>query len=431
MFDTVRRRQAPVAALLLTLGLAGCSAVAKQAIPAHCVSPSVPDTPRASKEPINFARLTQDPPQAYLVGPRDILGIYVEGVLGKVDEPPPVHFPEREEENLPPAIGYPIPVRDDGTISLPLVPPIRVGGLTLTQAEEDLRAAYTIRNHILQPGKERILVTVIRPRTSSVLVIREDSSSMSMGGAGGQSQGRIGQETLGSRKFGATYLVELPAYQNDVLHALSKAGGLPGLDARNELLILRGGFQNAEDRDRLLGAAKDRDAWQWVNNPNVKKIPLRVGPDDPPVQLTPADIILNTGDIVYIRSREAEVFYTGGLLSGGQFPIPRDYDLDVLGAMAMAGGGAASAPGSSRMGVGGSGSFNGALFPPTRVIVLRTVNGQQVPIKLDVTNAFLNSRERILIQPNDYILLEYTELELAMNTFLSAFQFNYLLNTVH
>jgi hypothetical protein len=35
----------------------------------------------------------------------------------------PVHFPEREAENLPPAVGFPIPVREDGTISLPLIPP--------------------------------------------------------------------------------------------------------------------------------------------------------------------------------------------------------------------------------------------------------------------------------------------------------------------
>ncbi len=53
----------------------------------------------------------------------------------------------------------------------------------------------------------------------------------------------------------------------------------------------------------------------------------------------PEDIILEEGDVVYIESRDAEVFYTGGLLPGGEFPIPRDYDLDVLGAMALAGTG--------------------------------------------------------------------------------------------
>lgn len=432
MGGTPRLRQGLVAALLLSLGLSGCSGVARQAIPANCVSPSLPETPRGSKEPINFIRLRQDPPSVYLLGPRDILGIYIEGVLGKRDEPPPVHFPEREAENLAPAIGYPIPVREDGTISLPLIRPIHVAGLTLAQVEEEIRVAYVVRQRILQPDAERILVTLIKPRTYSVLVIREDTGSPEQRTDWRQTQGRLGQVTLGTTKFGATHLVELPAYQNDVLHALSKAGGMPGLDANNELLILRGAFQSAEERDRFLSSAQDPAGWQamWDRNPNVKRIPLRVGPDDPPVHLTPNDIILNTGDIVYIKSREAEVFYTGGLLEGGQFPIPRDYDLDVLGAMAMAGGSVAIAPGSGGRGFGGGGGGAGGIFPPTRVIVLRTVNGQQVPIKLNLNQALLNPRERLLVQPNDYILLEYTELELFLNMALGSLQLNYFINNI-
>jgi len=397
------------------------------------VTPSLPETPRGSEEPINFIRLRQDPPPVYLVGPRDVLGIYIEGVLGKRDEPPPVHFPEREAENIPPAIGFPIPVREDGTISLPLIAPLRVAGLTLAQVEEEIRLSYVVRQRILQPNAERILVTLVRPRTYAVLVIREDTSLIEGGTTlGGRTQGRLGQATLGTTRFGATHLVELPAYQNDVLHALSKGGGLPGLDAENEILILRGGFQNAEQRDRLLGTTRDRDAWRaiWENNPNVMRIPLRVGPDDPPLRLTPNDIILNTGDIVYVRSRQAEVFYTGGLLPGGQFPIPRDYDLDVLGAMAMAGGSVATAPGTAGNTLTGGNRGVGGLFPPTRVIVLRTVNGQQVAIKLDLKRAMLNPRERLLVQPNDYILLEYTEMELFLNMLLGNVQFNYFLNNI-
>ena len=70
-------------------------------------------------------------------------------------------------------------------------------------------------------------------------------------------------------------------------------------------------------------------------------------------------MVLNDGDIVYIESRETEVFYTGGLLQGGEFPLPRDYDLDVLGAMAIAGQGAyGSAAGG---GGGGGGGLGGGL----------------------------------------------------------------------
>ena len=45
---------------------------------------------------------------------------HVEGVLGDRNQPLPIHlapqFQIREQRRLPPAIGYPIPVREDGTV---------------------------------------------------------------------------------------------------------------------------------------------------------------------------------------------------------------------------------------------------------------------------------------------------------------------------
>jgi protein involved in polysaccharide export with SLBB domain len=413
--------------VLLSVGLSGCSSLYRQAIPASCVSPSVPAAPRGGKAPIDFGLLAQDPPSVYLIGPRDVLGIYIEGILGGRGESPPVHFTQPGEENLPPSIGYPIPVREDGTISLPLVPPIRVAGLTMAQVEEEIRVAYMVQREILQPGTQRILVTLMKPRTYSVLVIREDTSMI--GGLPSQSeatQGLLGAATLGTTKFGATHLVELPAYQNDVLHALSKGGGLPGLDAVNEVMVLHGGFKTAEQRDRI----RNDPAWKanWENDPSVTKIPLRISSHDPPLQLTRQDILLDTGDIIYIKGREAEIFYTGGLLPGKQIPVPRDYDLDVLGAIAMAGGSVAAAPGGTGAQSINGGRGVGSIFPPTRVIVLRTIDGKQIPIKLSLKKALQDPDNRILIQPNDYILLEYTDMELVMNLVLSTVTLNYSLN---
>jgi len=417
MFQVSRHGTALLGMLFLTVGLTGCSTLYRRAVPASCVSPALPDSPRSSKEPINFVRLRQQPPPVYLIGPRDVLGIYIEGVLGKRDEAAPVHFPGPGEENLPPSIGYPIPVREDGTISLPLVVPIYVGGLTMAQVEEELRVAYMVRQKILRPGEHRMLVTLMKPRTYSVLVVREDRSEIGGLRSAEVTQGSLGAPTLGTTKFGATHLVELPAYQNDVLHALSKGGGLPGLDAVNEVLILRGGPNRMGQGGRI---PSDPNAWNVPveNNPNVTRIPLRLGPNDPPLQITEEDIILNMGDVVYIKSRQAELFYTGGMLKGGQHPIPRDYDLDVLGAIGMAGGAADSQQ--------GLGSF----YPPTRVIVARIIDGQQVPIRLNLKKALLDPSERILIQPNDYILLQYTEMELMVNMLLRSLRLSYSLNTI-
>jgi len=156
----------------------------------------------------------------------------------------------------------------------------------------------------------------------------------------------------------------------------------------------------------------------YVNgNPNIVRIPLRATPGQPLPELTQDDIILKDGDVVVVQSREAEVFYTGGLLNGGMYPIPRDFDLDVFSAMSLAGGSVAVAAG----GTSTRGSSIGNIIPPTRLLVIREINGYQRAIKIDMKRGLTDPSERILIQPNDLIMLEYTPTEVVMNMFLSTF----------
>jgi protein involved in polysaccharide export with SLBB domain len=416
----------------LALGMAllttsGCATM--KAIPAHRMPPSLLAVPRASKEPINFIRLRQDPPPVYQLGPRDILGIFIEGVLGQADQPPPVHFPDQQgaTSGTPPAIGFPIPIREDGTVSLPLVSPIRVSGLTLAQAESEIRRAYIPK--ILAPGRERIIVTLIRKRTYQILVIREDSGASAMSAEPGG---------VGLVKRGTARAIDLKAYENDVLHALTETGGLPGLDAKNEIKILRGAFADAKGRAALLEDLEDDNDLSGISpdNPNLVRIPLRRRPNDPPSQVSEEDIVLTNGDIVYIETREREVFYTGGLLQGREQLLPRDYDLDVLGAIALAGASVSSAVGSGgntgSFSSGGGGGFSSArgLVPPTEIIIVRKVKCDeceyQIPIKVNINRALTNPAERILIQPGDLILLQYTPIEMIANIALNNFNVSYL-----
>ena len=144
MSNTKRLALALLAAIVMTATLPGCMGV-----PARCLNePTIFDAPRSSQEPINFIRLRQDPPDVYVLGPNDILGIFIEGVLGNPDEAPPIHYPE-EGSNLPPAVGYPIPIREDGTLSLPLIDPIPVDGLSLAQAEHLIKKAFTVDKKII------------------------------------------------------------------------------------------------------------------------------------------------------------------------------------------------------------------------------------------------------------------------------------------
>jgi len=272
-------------------------------------------------------------------------------------------------------------------------------------------------------------VTLMKKRTYNVLVVREDTANAQhnyrarAGGQGGMFE---------PPRVGTTKSVELPAYENDVLHALAETGGLPGIDTKNQVKIMRGAFRSVQERDEFLRTLADPVAKAEVlaTGRKIQRIPLRTGPGDPALNLAPEDIILDSGDIVFIESRDEEVFYTGGLLSGGQYPLPRDVDLDVLGAIAMSGGSiAAAAGGSSTQGRGGfGGGSGGAIFPPTRVIVLRNVNGEQVPIKLNLKTAMLDPQERILVQPNDFIILEYTPVETVLNILTNNVVMSFNLN---
>jgi len=304
-----------------------------------------------------------------------------------------------------------------------------VRGLTLAQAEKKIRNAY-IRKKILKPDRERIIVTLMRPRTYHVLVVREDETTTAGNPFGGGNARNFAMAmAFGQTRRGMSYPLELKAYENDVLHALSDSGGLPGTDAKNEVIILRGAFTTDSERDQFTNGMQDPNyTEQLMARPNVIKIPLRIGPNDPIIELSEQDIILNAGDIVFVRSRESEVFYTGGLLPSGQWPLPRDYDIDVMQAMAIAGGSIGGSAGTIDNGLLRSGGSS-SIFPPTRVIILRELCGEQVPIEVNLRRAMLDSSERIRIQEGDFIVLEYTPLELLGNIIISNFRVNAFVNT--
>jgi hypothetical protein len=224
----------------------------------------------------------------------------------------------------------------------------------------------------------------------------------------------------------------LPAYENDVLHALAQTGGLPGLDAVNEVVIQRGYFQEGSDREMLLQELQAPHApGEAAGGKQTIRIPLRLRPGQMP-SMRPEDIILHTGDIVYIQAREAEYFYTGGLLPPGQFVVPRDYDLDVVQSISLVGGPMVSG-GLNPINLSGTFVQNGIGFPnPSLVSVIRrTPGGGQVAIRVDLNRALRDPRERILIQAKDVIILQQTPLEAVTQYFTVVFKFNFNWLAIH
>ena len=65
----------------------------------------------------------------------------------------------------------------------------------------------------------------------------------------------------------------------------------------------------------------------WNDPKNAELKALRSDPDT-----------LKSGDIVFVPSRDTDVYYTGGLMPPREVPLPRDNDIRVLEAILRVGG---------------------------------------------------------------------------------------------
>jgi protein involved in polysaccharide export with SLBB domain len=405
--------------LCLTLLAAGCASWTNpvaNGIPVRLLPTELLAESKESLETIPLTYLRRRPIDEYTLGPGDVLGIYIAGVLGEETQVPQVTFPQTA--NLPPAVGFPIPVREDGTISLPYIKAVDVRGLTTGEAEQRIVDAYTVDRQILQPDEARILLTVARPRQARILVLREDSP---------QGQRRtisrsifFGTTSLaGDTRRGTGAIIELPEVEADVLSALAQTGGLPGGDAANEVIIQRGyaGELSQQVMQRL--PQEYRQTFRsGSGEPRIVRIPLRMPPGTPP-GFTAEDVALQDGDIVFVDALDFEFYYTGGVLPSLEVPIPRDYDLDVVEAVSRIGGTIL------RGGINGN-NVNGLLVAngiggpnPSLLTVLRRLpDGSQVPIRVDLNEALRDPRENILVQAGDILILQETPGE-AFSRYLS------------
>jgi protein involved in polysaccharide export with SLBB domain len=430
-----------LAALLLASAAAasgGCAALTNptaDGVPVRHVPAEILGRPRADLRPIPLTLLRQPEPDAYLLDKGDVIAVIADGIItekgpGSVAAlQAPVKLPDERSNTA--AVGYPFPVDDDGTVSVIGLRSLPVRGLTVKQVEQLIRDEATgLRpgsKELINPAKRdefRCTVQLLQKRRYQVLVVREDTQPVPFG-LGGQQGG-----VTGGTKKGAGYTVSLQGYENDVLRALNAGGGPPGLDAKNEITILRGVYDPADPSgtNAALMAfkeqAKDKAANRKPSGPKLTRIPLRIYPEQP-LAISQEDIILRDGDVVYIEARDTEVYYTAGVMGAGQFQLPRDYDLDVLQALAQVRAPLVNGGFSQNLFVANAvGTGVGAPSPSLCTIVRTLPDGRTYPIRVDVNKAFRDSRERVLIQPGDFLVLQETPGESIARYFSQTLRFN-------
>jgi len=390
-----------IAVLLLVVAASGgCAALTNpvaDGVPVRRLPVEVLGRPKSDLRPIPLTLLRQKEPEPYLLDKGDVLAIIADEVIAPPSAQPPFRLPDAFNQQA--AVGYPIPVSEDGTISLPRLAPMNVKGKTVSQVETMIKDAVTGKKGGLDLVKNpRVTVQMLQKRRYQVTVVREDTVPVSF-------QTQLNNPVFGGTKKGSGFTISLQAGENDVLHALNATGGPPGLDAKNEVLVFRGQYDPADPATR------------------ATRIPLRIYPDQP-MTLREEDVILKEGDIVMIEARDTEVYYTAGLLGASQFPLPRDYDLDVIQAIAQVRGPLlnggftqnAFVPNSLASGVGAP--------SPSLVTILRQLpDRRQIPIRVDMNRAFIDPRERVLIQPGDIIVMQERPSEAIVRYFTQAIRF--------
>jgi protein involved in polysaccharide export with SLBB domain len=382
---------------LLASGCASWSNPLDLGIPVNRVPQEYLAIPKISYRNIPFTYLGQKDQKIHIVDVEDILGIFIEGILSEKGGVPPVRLPDKDSKT--PSVGYPFLVNDKGEITLPQIPPLNVKGKTIPEVRDIIIKTYVDRG-ILKQGAEpgtcaaQVLVTLMRPRQIRVQVIRQEPPV-----SGG----------FNSRR-GTAAVVDLPIYENDVLNAMTLTGGTPGLDAINEIIVQR----RNDDGDN--------------NPPKIFRIPLKLRDTDT-IPFKPEDVKLQKNDIIFIMSRDTEVYYTAGLIGQRQYALPRDLDLRVTDAIANAGGPMLNGLQNTSNLTGQIVSSGMGSPSPSRVTVLRKVQGGgQLPIivNLNLALADRTGRENIIIMPGDTIVLQESLDESFMRYYFTNYQFHLL-----
>jgi protein involved in polysaccharide export with SLBB domain len=396
----ILRRLVHVVLLLFTVSCTAVSDPLADGIPARLVPQELLAVPKCCSLTVPLCTLGQPESDVYRLDTGDVLGVFIDGFVGEhtqavpVFVSPPVQLPE--QNRLMPAAGYPVTVQEDGTVALPAVPPVPLRGLTIAEARKAIRSTY-LKEKLIVPDNDRIFITLLHQRQVEVLVFRQEALTFSAT--------VDGPFPLAKRNTGR--VVALPGNQNDVLHALARSGGLPELDAYNEVIIFRNACGNARLRQEIQGHL---EAGKPGLPPGVAdavvRIPLRL-PCGAPPPFRPEDVLLHQGDIVFLEARDEEVFFTAGLLPPGKHLLPRDQDLDVVEAISQVHGLLYNAA------FGGSNLSGNILAPgignpsPSLLIVLRRCPGRgQVPIVVDLREALRHQQERLLVRPGDLLVLQ-------------------------
>ena len=356
--QTLARNVISLIGLIFLVATTGCYVpLHSPAIQANRLSDVYRTPVRGTTDKLNLANLTIPAAADYVVGPNDTLEVVIAGLSNPA-----------AGEQLRPIRAR---VMANGKVRLPLLGELFVSGMNLSQAQQAIDDAYS-DGLIINPKAN---VSLAEPATFKVPVIGEATSPG---------------------------VYQLQRNENDVAHVIALAGGLTQFAAEMIEVHRRLPVPNQE---------VVADAAPYGDPTILIKIPLRSGRPsiivdgqaEQEVELSIEDITLRPGDVVVIPRQPDEVFFVVGALDknrtvnfrvsdldrrlGNAFLLPKDRDVDVVTAVAMAG-------------------YIDPIDSPSTVTVHRSIPGAPPQlIRVDLIAARYDWAENVYVQPGDIIYL--------------------------
>jgi polysaccharide export outer membrane protein len=363
-----------IAWLWLAGVLAGCRGGAYTASTLPLEMQAAPLPPNSS---LNLEQLSAAGVGSSQIGPGDLVQITIVSGSG--------------EEKVTPV---PARVGADGTVLVPLIGPVAVAGMEPIAAEQCITAAAVERKIFVQP---QVTLTVTKQAVNRVTVL-----------------GAVAKPGV----------VELPRGSSDLASALAAAGGL-AKEAGTRVEILHRGSPTYAAKQR---AARDGDKSGEVNlvsftdarNPAFappELVPPGADQESTSLSTTPSsgDVTridlaqggssalesrtLEDSDVVMVLPDDKRLIHVTGLVrKPDQFELPRDKEIRLLDALAMAGG--TSSP------------------VADKVFVIRQMPNMREPaiIKLSMADAMHNGDENLRLTAGDLVSVESTMSTMMVDT---------------
>ncbi len=269
---------------------------------------------------------------------------------------------------------WPLRVMEDGQVQVPLVGSVRLAGLSLTDAEQQVRRLSVQREIFRDP---HVSVLMKQRRMIQVRVV-----------------GAV--ETPG--------VYELPAAGSDLLAALVAAGGFN--DEAGSVIEIR--HPNSASSIAEGGSAFGVRLASFVESTESPARTVHVDLTANPSEASELDLHLEDGSVVVVQERTKRSVSVIGLVQRpNNYELPTDESLRVLDAIALAGG--------LRVSVA------------NQVRVIRRIPEREDPIVIEVSlrKAKLDGRENLVLTAGDIVSVEETPATFLVETIRGFLRFGF------